>query len=89
MSNPDLVAKKLAFIETCVRQLREVSRPEHIATNVREDRFVAHSLQIAIQEALDVASHIVSNQRLGNPRTCRHLMELIADAGGGATERTC
>ena len=85
MSDPDLVAKKLAFIETCVRELREMSRPEHIAANVREDRFVAHSLQIAIQGALDVASHIVSDQRLGKrkPRTCRHLMELLADAGGG------
>ena len=88
MSNPDLVAKKLAFIETCVRQLREVSRPEHIATNVREDRFVAHSLQIAIQEALDVASHIVSNQRLGNPAPAGTSWS-CSQTRGGATERTC
>ena len=32
--------KKLARIETCVRELRTLARPEAIATDVRERRFV-------------------------------------------------
>ena len=28
MTDPELVAKKLAFIETCVRELRTLARPE-------------------------------------------------------------
>ena len=77
MTDKELIAKKLALIETCVHQLRELARPEAIATDVREERFVEHTLQIAIQAALDVASHIVSDERLGEPRTNRELFDLL------------
>jgi len=77
MTDPDLVAKKLALIETCVRQLRTMVRPEAIRQDVREQRFVEHTLQIAIQAALDVASHIVSDERLGEPETNRELFDLL------------
>jgi uncharacterized protein YutE (UPF0331/DUF86 family) len=73
----DLLEKKLAFIETCVRELRQLSQPERIAHDIREERFVAHTLQIAIQAALDIASHIVSDERLGEPRTNRELFDLL------------
>jgi uncharacterized protein YutE (UPF0331/DUF86 family) len=58
VTDPELVAKKLALIETCVRELQSLARPEAIRVDVREERFVEHTLQIAIQAALDVASHI-------------------------------
>ena len=77
MTDADLVEKKLAFIETCVRELRQLSQPERIAHDIREERFVAHTLQIAIQAALDIASHIVSDGRLGEPRTNRELFDLL------------
>jgi uncharacterized protein YutE (UPF0331/DUF86 family) len=38
-------------------------------------------LQIAIQAALDVASHIVSDLRLGEPTTNRALFDLLVEAG--------
>ena len=38
---------------------------------------MAHTLQIAIQAALDIASHIVSDERLGEPRTNRELFVLL------------
>lgn len=81
MTDPDLVAKKLAFIETCVRELRTLARPERIADDVREERFVEHTLQLAIQAALDVGSHIVSDDRLGEPETGRDVFRLLARAG--------
>lgn len=77
MTDIELLEKKLAFIETCVRELRELSQPERIATDIREERFVAHTLQIAIQAALDIASHIVSDERLGEPHTNRELFSLL------------
>lgn len=77
MTDADLIEKKLAFIETCVRELRQLSQPEHIENDIREERFVAHTLQIAIQAALDIASHIVSDGRLGEPRTNRELFDLL------------
>jgi uncharacterized protein YutE (UPF0331/DUF86 family) len=67
MTDPELVEKKLAFLEARVRELRELARPELIDQDVREERFVAHTLQLAIQAALDVASHVVSDDALGEP----------------------
>ena len=81
MIDSDLVAKKLALVETCVQQLRTLARPEAIRTDIREQRFVEHTLQIAIQSALDVASHVVSDERLGEPETNRELFDLLVRGG--------
>ena len=81
MTDADLVAKKIAFIETCVEQLRTLARPDQLGTDIREQRFVEHTLQLAIQAALDVASHIVSDARLGEPRTNAELFDSLCTAG--------
>lgn len=81
MIDQELVAKKLALIETCVQQLRSMARPEALRTDIREQRFVEHTLQIAVQSALDVASHMVSDERLGEPETNRDLFDLLVRAG--------
>ena len=81
MTDPELVAKRLAIIETCVRELRDLARPAAVAADIREARFVEHTLQIAIQAVLDTASHIVSDERLGEPRTNRELFDLLERAG--------
>jgi uncharacterized protein YutE (UPF0331/DUF86 family) len=81
MTDPALVAKKLALIESCLSDLRRLAQPEALATDVREQRFVEHTLQVAIQAALDVASHIVSDRRLGEPRTNRELFDLLQRDG--------
>jgi uncharacterized protein YutE (UPF0331/DUF86 family) len=77
----DLIEKKLAYIETCVRELQELARPERLGYDVRETRFVEHTLQVAIQAAIDVAAHIVSARRLGEPETNRELFDLLRQAG--------
>jgi uncharacterized protein YutE (UPF0331/DUF86 family) len=81
VTDPALIAKKLALIETCVAQLRRLAQPAQLEADIREQRFVEHTLQIAIQGALDVASHIVSDERLGEPRTNRELFDLLQRAG--------
>jgi uncharacterized protein YutE (UPF0331/DUF86 family) len=77
VTDVELLEKKLAFIDTCVRELRQLGRPERIEHDIREQRFIAHTLQIAIQAALDIASHIVSDRRLGEPRTNQELFALL------------
>ena len=77
MTDPALVSKKLALIESCLSDLQRLARPEAIDTDVRERRFVEHTLQMAIQAALNVASHLVSDRRLGEPRTNRELFDLL------------
>lgn len=81
MVDQDLVLKKLAFIETCVQQLHDLARLDDIDTDVREERFVVHTVQLAAQAALDVASHIVSDCKLGEPTTNRELFDLLHAAG--------
>ena len=45
-----------------------------------ERRFVEHTLQIAIQAMLDVASPIVSDEHLGEPETNSQLFDRLAAA---------
>jgi uncharacterized protein YutE (UPF0331/DUF86 family) len=81
VTDPDLIAKRLAFIETRLRELTTLARLDRIRDDLKEERFVEHTLQLAIQAALDVASHIVSDERLGEPATNRELFDRLA-AGG-------
>jgi uncharacterized protein YutE (UPF0331/DUF86 family) len=81
VTDADLIGKRLAVIETSVSELLRMARPAELAHDVRERRFVEHTLQIAIQAALDVASHVVSDQRLGEPRTNRQLFDLLEGSG--------
>lgn len=81
MVDRDLVLKKLAYIETRVQELKTLSRLDALETDIREERFVVHTLQLAAQAAIDVASHIVSDDRLGEPRTNAELFELLHRAG--------
>jgi uncharacterized protein YutE (UPF0331/DUF86 family) len=81
MTDVELIAKQLAFIETMVSDLRRLARPGDIASDIREERFVAHTLQMAAQAALDVASHIVSDERLGEAQTNREMFALLERSG--------
>jgi uncharacterized protein YutE (UPF0331/DUF86 family) len=81
MTDEDLLAKRLAFIEACLRELRELGRAELIAVDVKERRFVEHTLQVCIQAALDVAWHIASDERLGEPVAHVALFDLLVPAG--------
>ena len=60
MTDRDLIAKKLAFVEACVRDLRALARPAALAHDIREERFVEHTLQIAVQAALDRHPRVAS-----------------------------
>lgn len=81
MTDTELLFKKLAFIETCLQELRTLAHPERIDTDIKERRFVEHTLQVCIQAVQDVASHVVSDQRLGEPRTNQELLGLLRNAG--------
>lgn len=81
MTDAELVAKKLAAIETYVREIRDLARLERLHDDVRERRFIEHTLQLAAQAAIDVASYIASDDRLGEPRTNRDLFDLLASSG--------
>jgi uncharacterized protein YutE (UPF0331/DUF86 family) len=81
MTDEELVAKKLAQIEGWLVELRALARPELLERDVKERRYVEHTLQIIVQGCQDVASHVVSDERLGEPRTNQELFGLLAQAG--------
>lgn len=81
MTDLELAAKKLAEIETFVSELRSLARPELIASDLRERRFVEHTLQLGIQAVLDLASHIVSDERWGEPESYGELFSTLATHG--------
>lgn len=81
MTDLPLIEKRLAVIDTCVSDLRALARADRLDTDIRERRFVERTLQVAIQAALDVASHIVSDRRLGEPATNRELFTLLERDG--------
>lgn len=90
MTDPELIRKKLVFIETCIQDLKTVAKPELLGKDIKEERFILHTLQIAIQAAQDVASHLVSDFRFGEPESNRELFSLLCKHGwlDEATART-
>ncbi len=81
MTDFELVRKKLALIETSVREIQEMVRPAEIQTDLFQQRFAERTLLIAIQASLDAAAHIVADDRLGEPRNNRELFELLGRNG--------
>jgi uncharacterized protein YutE (UPF0331/DUF86 family)/predicted nucleotidyltransferase len=81
LSDTDLIAKKLAYIESCVHEIKTLAHPEAIRSDIREWRFIAYTLQTAVQAALDAAAHIVSDEHLGEPKTNRDLFDLLLKNG--------
>ena len=81
MTDDALVAKKLARIEQCLADLERRADLNTLRTDVVMQRFVEHTLQVGVQAALDVASHIVSDERLGEPATNHELFDLLARGG--------
>lgn len=76
-----LVEKRLAWIEAAVESLRRLAVPDRIATDPVQAAFVAHTLQTAIQGAIDVAAMIVGERKLGEPDALRTLFRLLAQDG--------
>jgi len=81
VTDADLIGKKLAYIESCVHEIKTLGHPEAIRTDLREQRFAEHTLQVAIQAAQDAAAHIVSDEHLGEPRTNRDLFDILLKNG--------
>ena len=77
----ELIEKQLAHLVTCLEDIRKHGRPERIQDDPVQRGFLQHTLQTAIQAALDVASIIVSAHRLGEPRTNAELFRLLVANG--------
>ncbi len=76
-----LVEKQLAHIVECVVLLRRHGRADQLEHDPVQFGFVVHTLQTAVQAAVDVAAILVSARRLGEPATSRDLFQKLAADG--------
>jgi uncharacterized protein YutE (UPF0331/DUF86 family) len=72
---------KLAWIEACLDQIRTLARPQALRTDLREQRFIAYTLQIAMQAAKDAAAQIAEAEGRGDQRTGARAFQLLAENG--------
>lgn len=80
MTDRSLVIKKLTRIDQCVLELRGVDAAA-LGDDIIIERFVERTLQLAIQAIIDLASHIVADDQLGDPSTTHELLDLLARNG--------
>ena len=81
MTDELLLAKRLAAIETEIADLRRLARLDALGSDPVQRKFVLKSLQDAVQAALDAASHVVSEERLGEPISNRDVFLKLARGG--------
>ena len=83
MTDPAVVARKLSTLVDHVGRLRE-RRPsdfEKVRENALLQDAIALSLLVAVQEAIDIALHVSSDEGWGIPASYRESFELLARHG--------
>lgn len=80
MVNNDVVLNKVATIERCVNRVREVygDNPENLMDFTKQDSIILN-IQRACEASIDLAMHIVSDLKLGLPKTSREAFKLLED----------
>jgi len=80
MVNNDVVLNKVATIERCMNRVREVynDNPENLMDFTKQDSIILN-IQRACEASIDLAMHIVSDLKLGLPKTSREAFKLLED----------
>ena len=80
MVTNDVVLNKIATIEHCVKRVNEVygGNPENLQDFTKQDSIVLN-IQRACEASIDLAMHIVSDLKLGLPKTSREAFKLLEE----------
>ncbi len=81
MTDVELIHKRLGLIEKYVRELEESADVGKVGRDTPHTLFVTAALQHAIQFAIDVASHVIAYEELGEPASNRGAFALISTRG--------
>jgi len=78
----DVVLNKAASIERCIKRIREVydHNPDNLNDLTKQDSIILN-IQRACEQCIDIAMHIVSERKLGIPKSSREAFKLMQDAG--------
>lgn len=78
----DVVLNKTATIERCLNRIHEVydGNPKNLKDFTKQDSIILN-IQRACEASIDLAMHVVSERKLGVPRTSREAFQLLEEAG--------
>jgi len=86
----DTLLNKASRVEAHLRRItqkREISEQEFLQDTDRQD-ILLFNIQMAIQNCIDIAAHIVSDQGLGVPGSTNDIFYILEDNGYISTELT-
>ncbi|WP_141432187.1 type VII toxin-antitoxin system HepT family RNase toxin [Bacillus sp. 03113] len=74
----DVILNKISVIERCKKRIIEVydSNPKNLDDYTKQDSIVLN-IQRACEACIDLAMHIVAEERLGLPQTSRDAFEML------------
>lgn len=78
----DVILNKTVTIERCVQRIHDVyeGNPENLTDFTKQDSIVLN-IQRACEASIDLAMHVVSERKLGIPKTSREAFKLLQEAG--------
>lgn len=77
MEMNDVILNKTTTIERCLKRIHEVyeGNPENLTDFTKQDSIVLN-IQRACEASIDLAMHVVSERKLGVPKTSREAFKL-------------
>ncbi|MBP3038747.1 DUF86 domain-containing protein [Bacillaceae bacterium Marseille-Q3522] len=74
----DVILNKVSIIERCIHRIREeyANNPTHLDNITKQDSIVLN-LQRACEACIDLAMHIVAENKLGLPQTSRDAFSFL------------
>jgi uncharacterized protein YutE (UPF0331/DUF86 family) len=74
----DVILNKISVIERCIQRIHEVyaNNPLNLKDFTKQDSIILN-IQRACEASIDLAMHIVSEERLGLPQTSRDAFDLL------------
>ena len=74
----DVVLNKISVIERCKKRIIEVydQKPENLKDYTKQDSIILN-IQRACEACIDLAMHIVAQERLGLPQTSRDAFDML------------
>ncbi|RWR09318.1 DUF86 domain-containing protein [Siminovitchia fortis] len=77
----DIVLNKINTIERCLMRIQEEyeNNPENLKNFTKQDSIILN-IQRACEASIDLAMHIISEKKLGLPKTSREAFKLLEEA---------
>ncbi len=83
MVNKEIANGLLNNLKNYISQLRDAKDINYrkFKLDIRSQRFVVHTLQIAVESAMDIAHHIISDDKMREPKTYAEAFAVLAENG--------